>query len=123
MSSRGRRFDENPKLNVKKVIATIVALIVVVMVVISIKNLLTSAPKTQDVSTVKTYFSTYSDSRWGVIDNSGNTIIANTYDEMVVVPDENKDLFICTYNTNYENETFNTKVLNSQRTRNFNRIQ
>ena len=38
--SRGRRYSNEPKLNIKKVIATIVAVIVVIMFVISIKKLL-----------------------------------------------------------------------------------
>ena len=34
--SRGRRFDDEPKLNIKKVIATVIALIVIIMVIVSI---------------------------------------------------------------------------------------
>ena len=109
--SRGRRYDNEPKLNIKKVIATVVAFIVLIMVIISIKNLLTNTPKTKEVSTIDTYFPAFTNSKWGVIDNNGNTIINCTYDEMVVVPDESKDLFICTYNVNYETESFDTKVL------------
>ena len=112
--SKGKRFDDTPKLNIKKVIATVVAIVVIIMVIISIKNLLTNAPTTKQVSTIDTYFSAYTNSKWGVIDNNGDTIIDCTYDEMVVVPDETKDVFICTYNVDYENETFNTKVLNKK---------
>ena len=36
---RGKRFDNEPKLNIKKVFASLVAIIVCVMVVISIKKL------------------------------------------------------------------------------------
>lgn len=35
-NNRGRRFDAEPKLNIKKVIATILAIIVLVMVIASI---------------------------------------------------------------------------------------
>lgn len=108
----GRRYDEEPKLNIKKVIATVVAIIVLIMFVISIKNLITTKPKTKDVATVDTYFSAYTNGKWGVIDEHGNAIIELTNDEMVVVPDPNKDLFICTYNVNYETEEFSTKVVN-----------
>ena len=34
--SRGRRFDDGPKLNMKKVAATVLALIVIILVVASI---------------------------------------------------------------------------------------
>ncbi len=109
--SRGRRFDDEPKLNIKKVVATIVAVIVVLMFVFSIKNLLSSSPVTKEVSTMETYFPVYANEKWGVIDNTGQLIIDTTYDEMVIVPDKNRDLFICTSDINYENETYNTKVL------------
>lgn len=114
--SRGRRYDDEPKLNIKKVIATVVAVIVLIMFVISIKNLLTSKPKTKNVATVDTYFSAYTNGKWGVVDNNGNTIIEATNDEMVIVPDQNKDLFICTYNVNYETEEYSTKVVNKSNT-------
>ena len=40
--SRGRRYNNEPKLNMKKVIAVIIAIAVIVMFVIAIKNLLNS---------------------------------------------------------------------------------
>ena len=33
---------------------------------------------------------------------------------MIVIPNKNKDVFICYYDVNYEKETFKTKVLNSK---------
>ena len=39
---RGRRYDNEPKLNIKKVIAVIVAFILIIMFVIAIKSLLNS---------------------------------------------------------------------------------
>ena len=109
--SRGRRYESEPKLNIKKVIATIVAIIVIIMFVISLKNLL-SKPKTKDeMSTITTYYSAYKDGKWGVIDNNGNVIIDLNYDEMIVVPDKTVDLFIVTYDTNYEDGSYKTKVL------------
>ena len=110
--SRGRRYDDTPKLNVKKVIATIVAIIVLIMFVISIKNLLSRSFITKNVSTVDTYFPAYTNGKWGVIDNHGKEVLPCTQDEMVIVPDKNTDLFICLSNADYENETFDTKVLN-----------
>ena len=110
--SRGKRYDDTPKLNVKKVIATVVAVIVVVMFVVSIKKLLASPPKTKEVSTVETYFPVYTNQKWGVINNNGKIIVDSTFDEMVVVPEPSKDLFICTYDVDYENETYSTKVIN-----------
>lgn len=110
--SRGRRYDGEPKLNIKKVVATVVAIIVVIMFVISIKKLLSNVKLTKEVSTVETFFPVYESEKWGVIDHTGKWIVNNTYDEMVVVPDQNKDLFICTYDVDYEKEEYRTKVLN-----------
>lgn len=113
--SRGRRYDDARKLNIKKVIATIIAIIVLIMFIISIKKLLTSKPKTKNAATMETYFPVYTNGKWGVINNKGNTILDIDQDEMVIIPDKNKDLFICTYDINYENETFQTKVFDKNK--------
>ncbi len=109
---RGRRYDDEPKLNIKKVIATVVAIIVLIMFIISIKNLLSSSPTTKEVSIAETYFPVYTNTKWGVIDNNGKLIIDTTYDEMIIVPDPKTDLFICITDVDYENETYHTKVVN-----------
>lgn len=110
--SRGKRYDDVPKLNVKKVFATIIAIVVVIMIIISFRNLLTPKQNlTKDVSTITTYFPVYENNRWGVIDNKGNIVVGLNYDEMVVVPDENKPIFICNYDIDYNNETYKTKIL------------
>lgn len=115
MSRRsGRRYDDTPKLNKKKVLATILTIIVIIMIGISLKNLIVGENKTKDVSTLLTYIPVYSDEMWGVIDNKGNDIIKPAFEEMIIVPDENKDLFICIYDVDYNNETYKTKVLNSK---------
>ena len=67
--SRGRRYYNEPKLNIKKVLAFIIAIIVIIMVFISVKNLLTKEKKNQEVSVETTYFSIMENDKWGVIDN------------------------------------------------------
>lgn len=110
----GRRYDTEPKLNISKVIAVIVALAVVVMLIISIINSLNKdkPSKVEEISVTTTYFSAYKDSKWGVIDNNGKEIIPPTYDEMVIIPNKEKDLFIVVENQNYDDKTYTTKVLN-----------
>ena len=96
MSRRsGRRYDETPKLNKKKVLATILTIIVVIMIGMSLKNLIMGENKTKDVNSLLTYIAIFEDEKWGVIDNKGNEVIKTSYEEMIVVPDENKDIFIC----------------------------
>ena len=111
---KGKRYDNERKLNVKKVVAFIVAIIVLIMVIISFKDLLSSGKEslTKDVSTLTTYISIYENNKWGVIDNKGNKIIEPTYDEMIIIPDKNKPVFVCTYDVDYTSGTYKTKVLN-----------
>ena len=109
--SRGKRYSNEPKLNIKKVIAVILAIAIIVLFIIAITKLLNSDSKT---ISAKTYFSVYTNNKWGVIDNNANIIIEPTYDEMIIIPDNKKDVFICTENVDYTNNTYNTKVLDSK---------
>jgi hypothetical protein len=109
---RGRRFDDEPKLNLKKVFATIVAIIVFIMVIISIKNLFKKDNVTSEMIVQTAYFTIYQDGKYGVIDNQGNIIIKPTYEEMIVIPNSSKPVFICTYDVDYNTGNYKTKVLN-----------
>ena len=111
--SRGRRYDNKPKLNMKKVIAVIVAIILIIMFVIAIKSLLSSdSSASKLVST--TYFVINKDNKWGVIDNNAKTIIYPTYEDAIIIPNNKQPIFICTYDVNYEDGTYKTKVLNAK---------
>ena len=112
--SRGKRHDDfrARKLNMKKVVATIIAIIVIIMIIISLKNLLTQEKVNKNVSSLTTYIPVIENNKWGVIDNNGNIIIGIDYDEMIIIPDNTKDLFICNYDVNYSDETYKTKILN-----------
>ena len=110
--SRGRRYEE-PKLNMKKVFAVIIAFIVVIMFVFIIKGILTR-DKEQGRIASKDYFSAFKDNKWGIIDSTGNTVIDPSYAEMIVVPNSKKDVFLCTYDVNYDTGEYKTKALNSK---------
>lgn len=111
--SRGRRYSNEPKLNIKKVIAVIIAVVVIIMFVIAIKNLLKSDTSANNMVST-TYFLLNKDNKWGVIDNNAKTIIEATYDDAIIIPNNKKDIFIITYDANYEDGTYKTKVLNSK---------
>lgn len=112
--NRGRRFDDEPKLNIKKVVATIVAILVIVMVIASIIMVLDKKNNEQiDVSVIK-YFSAYKNSKWTVINSKGEQLTSISYDEMVIVPDETKNVFIVTYDVDYTNGTYKTKAVNDK---------
>lgn len=114
VSDKGKHYDNQPKLNIKKVVATIIAFIAVILVIASIKSALTKKITTKTISVPTTYFTVYTNDKWGVIDNNGEIIIEPQYEEMIIIPDKNKDVFICTYNVDYNNSTYDTKVLNSK---------
>ena len=111
--SRGRRYSHEPKLNIKKVIAVAIAFAVIIMFIIAIKNLLNSDSSASNLVS-KSYFLFNKDNKWGVIDNNAKTIIEPTYEDSIIIPNNKKDIFICTYNVNYDDETYETKVLNAK---------
>ena len=110
--SRGKRYEE-PKLNIKKVIAVIVAIIVIIMSVFVIKGILTKQDEKGKI-TSQSYFASYKDNKWGVIDSSGKNVIDPSYAEMIIIPDSKTDIFLCTYDVNYETGEYKTKALNSK---------
>ena len=91
--TRGRRYEKEPKLNIKKVIAVILAIIVIIMFIIIIKNIVSSDENNGKISSLS-YFASFHDNKWGIIDSSGKDVIEPSYEEMIVVPDEKKDVFI-----------------------------
>ena len=111
--SKGKRYEKEPKLNIKKVIAVIVAIIVVAMSVFVLGGIL-KKEKNQTVIASKEYVSIFKDNKWGVIDSTGNEIIAPSYQEMIIIPNSKKDVFLFTYDVNYETGEYKTKALNSK---------
>ena len=111
--SRGKRYDTEAKLNYKKVFAVVIAIVVIIISIIAIQKLLTKAKNTKTVETVS-YFALYSDNKWGILGSNGETIINPMYQEMPIVIDSSKDVFLCTYDINEEQNTYKTKVVNSK---------
>lgn len=114
MAGRARRYNKGNKLNYKKIFAVIVLFIVVIMFIVGIKKLVTtSTSSTGRISTIN-YFPVYSQGKWGVINSNGDTIIEPQYEEMPVIPNSLQTVFICTYDVNYEEGTYKTKVVNEK---------
>ena len=111
--SRGKRYDTEPKLNIKKVFAVVIAIAVIIMFVFMVKGLLTEDNTTGKIMS-KSYFAAYKDNKWGVIDSEGNTVIDPSYKEMIVIPNAKTGIFICTYDINYETGEYKTKALNEK---------
>lgn len=111
--SKGKRYSGEEHLNYKKVFAVIIAIVVVIMFVFLIKNVISKAKNTQNVGAVN-YFALYKDDKWGIVDSNGNITINPMYQEMVIVPDSGKDVFLCTYDVNEETGEYKTKAVNSK---------
>ena len=115
MISRAKRYNgEKKKLNIKKVFAVIIALAVIIMVIAGISKLFSGGAKTEEKTVANQYFAVYTDGKWGVINSRGDTIIKPEYDETIIIPDNSKDLFICTYDVDYIAGTYKSKVINSK---------
>lgn len=110
--SRGRRYEQEPKLNLKKVFAVIIAIAVIIMFVFIIKGILSKGEDKGKI-TSESYFSIFKDNKWGVINSKGDIVIDPSYEEMIIIPDSKKDVFLCTYDVNYETGEYKTKALNS----------
>lgn len=113
MSNRGKRYDSEPKLNYKKVIGVIVAIAVIVMIIISIINIVKTGKKKIEIKKYS-YYVSYENGKFGVIDNEGNNIIEPTYEEMISIPNNSKPIFICVYDINESDGTYKTKAINDK---------
>lgn len=113
MSRRGRRYDEEPHLNYKKVFAVILVFVVIVMIVFMIKNILTKGKETGKITSIS-YYALYTENKWGIIDSSGEEVISPSYQEMIKVPNNKKGVFLCTYDINNETGEYKTKALNNK---------
>lgn len=83
------------------------------MSVFVIKGILTKQDEKGKI-TSQSYFTSYKDNKWGVIDSSGKNVIDPSYAEMIIIPDSKTDIFLCTYDVNYETGEYKTKALNSK---------
>lgn len=112
--SKGKRYNGEKKLNLKKVFAVILVIVIIIMFVLILSKLLKQRSNIEEKAFQNGYITIYENQKWGVINSKGEQIIKPTYDEMIIIPDTQKDIFLCTYDVNYENNTYKTTVLNSK---------
>ena len=111
--SKGKRYDE-PKLNLKKVFAVIILFVVIIMCIVMLKGILAGEEEKQENITSIDYFAAYNNNKWGVINSNGDIVIDPSYAEMIIVPNSKKDIFLCTFDVNYDDGTYKTKALNGK---------
>ena len=112
----GKRFDEEPKLNKKKVFSVVLGIVVIIMFGLTLSKLLQDGTNlaNKKIEESDKYFSVYTNYKWGVINQKGDYIINPIYDEMIVIPDETQALFACTSDVNFQNGTYKTKIINEK---------
>ena len=98
--SRGKRYNGEQKLNMKKVFAVIITIIVIIMFFMGIKHILKKDKNVTNSFTEISYFTAYENGKWGVINSNGDAVISPSYDEMIVIPNSKKDVFVCMYEVN-----------------------
>ena len=87
---KGKRYNAEHKLNIKKVIAVIIAILVLIMFIIIIAKLMKPKKASTEKSVTLAYYAAFEDGKWGVINSSGETIISPSYNEMIVIPNKEK---------------------------------
>ena len=73
--SRGKRYNGEQKLNLKKVFAVIITIIVIIMFFMGIKHILKKDKNDINNFTEISYFTAYNNGKWGVINSNGDSII------------------------------------------------
>lgn len=112
MSRRGRRYDDEPHLNYKKVFIVLAIIVIIIVTIFMFKKILSREKDTGKITSVS-YYALYTDNKWGIIDNAGKETISPSYQEMIKVPNNKKDVFLCTYDINSQTGEYKTKALNS----------
>ncbi|MGN1327343.1 MAG: WG repeat-containing protein, partial [Clostridia bacterium] len=112
---RGKRYNgTEQKLNIKKVVAAIIAVLVILMFIVIIEKLMQPQEKTTEKKAALAYYTAFDNNKWGVINSSGETVIDMQYDEMIIIPNKEKPVFIVTYDVDYTNNTYKTKAINDK---------
>ena len=111
---RGKRYSGEQKLNIKKVFAVIVVVALIILFFIGMKIILKQNENKNAYFTDISYFTSYSNEKWGIINSKGENIIEPTYGEMIIIPNNKKDIFLCMYEVNYADGTYKTKAINSK---------
>lgn len=116
--SRGKRYNGEQKLNIKKVIATILFFIIILLIIVFLVKQTNASKagnkKVQEKNISNSYLTVFTNSKWGVINSKGEIVITPTYDNFIVIPDATKPVFICQKDVDLDNKTFNSYAINNK---------
>ena len=111
--STGKRYDNEPKLKYKKVFGVFIAFVVLILMIILIINIVTTSKDKVEIKKYF-YFVSFNNGKFGVINNYGESVITPQYEELIAIPNNEKPIFVCTYDVNDIDGTYKTKVLNEK---------
>lgn len=113
--SRGKRYNGEEKLNMKKVIGVLVTIAIIVGIIFGIKLIMNADKGTMASKNVElNYYPLFSNGNWGVVNSYGEAVVEPAFGEMIIVPNKAKPVFVCTYEVNYVEGTYKTKVINDK---------
>ncbi len=103
----------------KKVFWVIITIAVIIMIIVSIKKILKH--EIAPVAEIKSkYYTVYLNGKWGVINNQGQEVIPLDKDEMIVVPNKEKAIFLSIYDVNEQTGEYKTLAINEKKEQIFN---
>ena len=113
--SRGKRYNGEKQLNMKKVYSLIIIVVLIILFVFGIKQILKADKETLSGKNIELKYNTlYTNGNWGVINSSGDVVIQPAYAEMIIIPNKTKPVFVCTYEVNYVDGIYKTKIINEK---------
>ena len=113
--SKGKRYDGEQKLNLKKVFAVIAVIVIFILAIVGIRKILKSDKNTLLSKNIELhYYTVFKNGNWGVINSSGDIIVEPANGEMIEIPDKSKGVFVSTYDVNAVDGSFKTKVINEK---------
>ncbi len=110
---RGRRYDGERKLNMKKVVAVGLAIATLIIVIVLMVKYPTLHKGGEGKNVANSYLVACSDNKWGVINSKGEIIIDTIYENMIVIPDPSKAIFICQEDVDLENGTYKSYAMDA----------
>ena len=113
--SRGKRYNGERQLNMKKVVGVIVVVILIILFIVGIKKILKADKNALASKNIEmAYYPVFTNGNWGVINTKGETVLEPAYAEMIMIPNKSKPVFVCIYDVNYVDGSYKTKVVNEK---------
>ena len=89
--SRGKRYNGERQLNMKKVVGVIVVVILIILFIVGIKKILKADKNALASKNIEmAYYPVFTNGNWGVINTKGETVLEPAYAEMIMIPNKSK---------------------------------